>query len=136
VPVVWNDINPPYFYMTDFRYLFCIQENHDIGHNGISFSIGLREYLSLHSPDKSCIICYPPNRNNNLAFQNFWDWHSAEYPTQSYTSYTQTYFAQLETHNPNLLPDELVRNLFVSIRYTNLPGYYPQVLNQFLEAYL
>ncbi|CAG8694558.1 27684_t:CDS:2, partial [Dentiscutata erythropus] len=121
--------------MSHFQILLRIREDHDYNHQRYPNTLGLRQYLSIHSPDPSCTICHPPTPISTVQFLNFWDWYSAEFPSFSYTLRTQTNFSLLENHTFNDIPELVLTNLFSSIRHTQFPGNYPILINTFFEAY-
>jgi hypothetical protein len=122
--------------MSHSQVLLRIREDHDYNHQRYPNTLGLRQYLSIHSPDPSCTICHLPTPISTVQFLNFWDWYSAEFPSFSYTLRTQTTFSLLENHIVNNIPELLLTNLFSSIRHIQFPGNYPILINTFLEAYL
>ncbi|CAG8634586.1 3369_t:CDS:2, partial [Diversispora eburnea] len=121
--------------MSHFQILLRIREDHDYNHQRYPNTLGLRQYLSIHSPDPSCTICHPPTPISTVQFLNFWNWYSAEFPSFSYTLRTQTNFSLLENHTFNDIPELVLTNLFSSIRHTQFPGNYPILINTFFEAY-
>src|SRR5688572_2977605 len=107
-----------------------IQENTRI-HNQVHLRYShIRDITQIHS-DISCSTCYPINRNFSPQFIIFWDWAQTVHQAIECTSETINIFEQIRLEQSPVQLIQLVRILFISIRYR----VYPESLNIIVRDY-